>query len=606
MKANRKYRLIYRRSLYKMLGLSFALLLVALLAIASYYVFGILRQSRAAQQQNFLQFSTHAQEQLEISLSDSQQIAHNVAYSTPCQKYLLSSHPSTVIESMRDSLSVLSYTTLSGGKFKDVVILSNTGLYGRYLANTTAYTSMVRKTLGQYGLSENLQFTQPFYSDLISDANGEYLLYFFPVYGNIDGFRYRYNMIVGTIVYDMDNLLQQLNLTAYPHSISLILKEGAVLAGTKTLTEAEAASLSEISPGQSTCVIDGNTYLLRRSKLENSDLEVLFLLPNQGNYNLFTRENQPILIFAFLLLLIILLMNWIIRHVNKDIFHMTQSIQLAETTARTIPEPYFNELLPISQAMNQTFASLDEASQREQQLISDSYEALLAQSRAEQLAYRSQINPHFLFNTLESVRSLAHHHGVQPIEKLIGGMSQMFRYSLYAPMIVPLQTELEHLKSYLAVMNIRFPGRYDVRWDTSSETLTLPVQSMILQPLVENTTKHAFQGRLHGIVLVRSFLRQNHLVIQIVDNGIGMSEERQHELMERIRSGAEEHPTTASNALSSLIDRSSEDISIGLTNIYRRLRLSFGKEADLTVRSKEEYYTVVELTIPVPTTASDT
>jgi len=142
---------------------------------------------------------------------------------------------------------------------------------------------------------------------------------------------------------------------------------------------------------------------------------------------------------------------------------------------------------------------------------------------------------------------------------------------------------------------------------------------MSLQPLVENMIKHGFQGRMNGVILIQSFLEGNCVVVRVADNGVGIKEERLEEirrgLYERTKgearkpSGIREQlgedsaePISAGripSGLEGLVGKSSEDVNIGLANISRRLCLNFGEEARMEIRSKEDYYTVIELHIPV-------
>lgn len=306
---------------------------------------------------------------------------------------------------------------------------------------------------------------------------------------------------------------------------------------------------------------------------------------------------MPLLLIIFFLMLILILMVWILKGLHHDIYRLVSDIKRAENTEKRVHTPYIQELGPISEVLNKTFESLRAAHQREQSLMADKHEAVLAQTQAEMLAYRSQITPHFLFNTLESMRSLAHHYKAAPIEGLIGGMSQMFRYSLEAAQLVPLQAEIGHLDSYLSVMEVRFPGRYRIQKDLSKETLSAYLPSMSLQPLVENMIKHGFRGRVGGAILIQSFLEESGFVVRIADNGVGMSEKR----LAEVRQGLYERSESVGEipaGLKGLVGKRSEDVNIGLANISRRLRLNFGEEARLEIRSKEEYYTVVELHVP--------
>jgi two-component system sensor histidine kinase YesM len=303
------------------------------------------------------------------------------------------------------------------------------------------------------------------------------------------------------------------------------------------------------------------------------------------------------MIIMLFILLVAILMLGILIAIRKDITHLTEDIRnLSIDGAEGAVQPSrIAELQPVSTVINQTMEELRQSIRREQKLTADSYEARLAQTRSEMLAYRSQINPHFLFNTMESIRSMAHHYHAPLIEQVVGGMSQMFRYALYSPMIVPLEEELGHLGSYFSVMCARFPGRYRILEKIDPDTLSVPILSMILQPLAENALLHAFNGRKSGILLIQSFTRDGRLIVRIADNGIGIPEELLETIIDKMKTSTGE--TAHVNGHS---DHGKDyKSSIGLPNIYRRLKLTFGDQAEMLLRSKEYYYTVVELQIPI-------
>lgn len=143
-------------------------------------------------------------------------------------------------------------------------------------------------------------------------------------------------------------------------------------------------------------------------------------------------------------------------------------------------------------------------------------------------------------------------------------------------------------------MDARFPNRVRIMEDIDPETLSWPILSMVLQPLAENAIRHAFAGRRGGIILVQTFIHAKKLHVRIADNGVGIEQAALDSLLDKIHryNGEAEKDRDAD------FKSQKSKISIGLPNIYHRLRLTFGEQADLLLRSREGYYTVVELVIP--------
>ena len=585
------------QSIKKAFMLTTALFLCACSIFLIYYL-SLLRENSDAEMQNFQEVSALACEKLEKTITDSQTAAHSAAYSSECQKYLLSTVPEVIINANRSAYDLLQYIYLYRDNYRDIVLLGTDT--ERKLSFTDAYTDIVTQAMEQSGLTDDRHFTKAFYAAPVQADTGRYLVRLFPVYGNIDGFHLNQNVITGSIVYNIDDLLSLISINDDPGNISVILQQKTLLGSTQSLSAQMLETLRRTTAGQKFVNINGQRYLYQRTAVSAGDLEVVFLKPAIAP--LYSVNGLVFSMFIFLVLTLTLMLQ-IIRRLHSDMERMAAEVHNLETHGIPVNTPRLHELRPISNTLNKTVLSLRDAFQREQELITNNYEALLAQTKAELLAYRSQINPHFLFNTLESVRSLARHYHVKPVETLVSNLSQLFRYSLYTPMIVPLSTETANLDNYLAIMEIRFPNRYHFKRDYAPKTLSWPVLSMFLEPLAENILQHAFVGRTNGVILLRSFCRDGLLVIQVADNGIGMDKITLNWVTEQMRQAsavpAAQHTNgSVRSEKSGTTEPAITPYSIGLSNIYRRMKLAFGEQADILIRSKENHYTVIEVIVP--------
>jgi len=197
-------------------------------------------------------------------------------------------------------------------------------------------------------------------------------------------------------------------------------------------------------------------------------------------------------------------------------------------------------------------------------------EKLLLAAKIEALA--NQINPHFLFNTLTSISSLIR---TQPetarmlITKLSGLLRRLLRSTDH---FVTLREELESIDEYLDIEVVRFGPQLKVTKDISVDTLDVIVPSMILQPLVENSIKHGLARKVgEGRITIRSVLRNGHAIIEVDDDGLGMSEER----LEQALGGG-----------------------IGLSNVNERLRTIYGASYQLKLTSVPGRGTTARVEIP--------
>jgi two-component system LytT family sensor kinase len=197
-------------------------------------------------------------------------------------------------------------------------------------------------------------------------------------------------------------------------------------------------------------------------------------------------------------------------------------------------------------------------------------EKLLLAAKIEALA--SQINPHFLFNTLASISSLIR---TQPdtarmlISKLSGLLRRLMRSTDH---FVTLREELESIDEYLDIEVVRFGPQLRVDKDISADTLDVIVPSMILQPLVENSIKHGLARKVGGgRITIRTMLRGGHAIIEVRDDGLGMTEDR---LEGAMRGG------------------------IGLSNVNERLRTIYGASYQLKLTSEPGRGTCASVEIP--------
>lgn len=220
------------------------------------------------------------------------------------------------------------------------------------------------------------------------------------------------------------------------------------------------------------------------------------------------------------------------------------------------------------------------------------YSSNLLKSRAQIRALQSQINPHFLYNTLEMIRSQAIVRGVEEIADMTEILSHMFRYNVsYADKLATWEQEMENVRNYFQIQQYRFPGRFILQelYDKEDEDLMgCSVPRLSLQPLVENAIYHGLEPKVgKGTVQIRVFLTGQRMVIRISDDGVGMSVHRLEEIQRALRENIRENT-----------DGEPSGHGVALVNIHQRLKLYFGEEYGLSFSSVEGVGTIVEMTVP--------
>ncbi len=227
---------------------------------------------------------------------------------------------------------------------------------------------------------------------------------------------------------------------------------------------------------------------------------------------------------------------------------------------------------------------------RMRSLIDDVYKLEIRQKnleldrvRTELAMLQSQVNPHFLFNTLNAVMIVCAKNGYREVTEIVKNLSLLMRQLLSRPDdLVPLEEELKFTRMYLEIEKFRFGDRFDYAFEVEPATGKLRIPSMSIQPLVENACKHGLQARKdERQIRITVRMTGEGLDIAVRDNGIGMNEQRLREVETLM--DAERPPGQG---------------SVGLRNVHRRLELFYRKDVRLRLRSEEGRGTEAGFSIP--------
>ena len=292
-------------------------------------------------------------------------------------------------------------------------------------------------------------------------------------------------------------------------------------------------------------------YSLENPSIQNS-LKITCILSNQAIFNKMNRLLFTLLVSYFLILMFAFLLST--RLSSRLIRHLTglkQAMEHFDLEQKT--EVFRNPSNEIA-------------------ALEISFDKMADEIRTLQ----SQINPHFIYNALDSISWKAKENRQYEIDDMIVTLATFFRIGLHKGAdMIPVSQELEHVKSYLEIESIRFPELFQVTWEIDKNTYRCLTPKIILQPVVENSIKHGFR-EIHrgGKIRIRNYISENDIYFEIADNGKGM----------RLNGG-------------SLPSSSSKDGGYGLYNINERLTRYFGKEYRLQVISHPGGGTTVRIRI---------
>jgi two-component system, sensor histidine kinase YesM len=226
-------------------------------------------------------------------------------------------------------------------------------------------------------------------------------------------------------------------------------------------------------------------------------------------------------------------------------------------------------------------------------LIEDVYIAEIKQRQAKFISLQNQINPHMLYNTLESIRMKALVKDEDEIAEMIKILARMFRLSLGKEgQHHSIRNELEYTTNYLHLQNIRFNNMFKLNIQMPDEMFDCSVIPLVFQPIVENSINHGFEdySRSMNIDIIGVWTTDNEMLIRITDDGIGMSMFKQVELQVLLE-GAESNKYK-------LLSEDSADQGLGLRNIADRIKLKYGDQYYLKIVPTDKRGTMVEFLIP--------
>ncbi len=203
----------------------------------------------------------------------------------------------------------------------------------------------------------------------------------------------------------------------------------------------------------------------------------------------------------------------------------------------------------------------------------------------------TQINPHFLYNTLETIVWRAGEAGRTDISRLAASLGKLYRLSISGGTTVPLRQELSHLQAYLRIQNSRYKDRIEYRQQVPPEFMdTTSLLKLSLQPIAENSILHGMSEEKQTLILrVKAIKRGSDLIVWVTDTGIGMSREQLAQLRSKLANPEQPIPDAA-------VQRRST--GVGLWNIAERMKLYLGERASFMVYSKQGWGTSVKMVIP--------
>lgn len=501
------------------------------------------------------------------------------------QEILFSKDPLVYLSNISGCNQLLDYLKMASPMITEVIITSPyghtfySGTIGKY-----RYQQFAEKIIQD---NQNMTHNSFFLTIPPEDDSNQLpqLVYCFQVHNTLLPGYVSNEYAFGMALIDINILAGLSSSGNYEWEIKAILYCDDVVYTSREVSQAEMAALQEGIQGHFR--LGGVEFTCHTVMLENLDMSIVDLVPTADLLqNSVMARNIGTAVLLVTCACLIFSTWFILHHISVPVKQMVTDMRdIQKGVQKSLTLPKLSDLRYVAESVNRTLDVLETSNRRQQEMSHTLYQTTLAQKQAQLNAYKNQISPHFLFNTLESMRSMAHHYQVPILENMLTSLASLFRYSLRSNLVVSLREELNHVQYYFNVMDMRTPQRYELRVEVSSEALRHPLLSMVLQPLVENSITHGFRRkRKPCILLLQGQVNEENgmLCLTVVDNGTGIPMEKLQELEQRCFQEKE--------AL--------HNDHIGLENVLHRLRLFYGDDFRFSLRSKEGHYTAVTLYIP--------
>ena len=281
-----------------------------------------------------------------------------------------------------------------------------------------------------------------------------------------------------------------------------------------------------------------------------------------------------------------LLMTFLVAFCYVRLIHPIRKIDrfmrnLSENPEYRLKSKRKDEIGTVVRSMNQMLDQIDEANQKQHLSQKKIFEAELAKKQLQILAYRNQINPHFLYNTFECIRDMALYYEVEDIAEISMALSKVFRFACKAENIVTIRQEVEYIHEYGKIIGYRFMDKIEVEVEMEPGVEEKTVIKLLLQPLVENAVFHGLEQTIDGgeVHVHIGFCGDDYLEIRVEDNGCGIPQEQLQQIKATLNSNKKEK-------------------GIGIANIYQRLHLFYGENVIFDIQSREGEGTKVRIVIP--------
>lgn len=339
--------------------------------------------------------------------------------------------------------------------------------------------------------------------------------------------------------------------------------------------------------------VDGASYLLIAAPVERLQAHVLNVVSLEGALNNVSKAQWQIIAANVILIILLSVITYYLNSIIlKNLRRLTDTMKKVRKgeVSSGIDIRGGGEVGELAHHFNKLIRTINE-------LIAQGIRKQAVTKEAELRTLHSQIDSHFLYNTLENIKMLAEIEGQRTISDALTSLGGMMRYNFkWSGEYVKLRDEIRHIRNYIDVMNIRYDEPIEFELNIPSEFMELEVLKMSLQPIVENAVKHGWpdgSAEAKRIQIDVVAWEEDRITIYVKDNGVGIEAYRLGRLREILRTVHDEDLPSGDYGRGG-----HQAGGIGLRNVHQRIKLFYGNEYGLDVNSEAGGFTLVTMTFP--------
>jgi two-component system sensor histidine kinase YesM len=387
-------------------------------------------------------------------------------------------------------------------------------------------------------------------------------------------------LVMDIYIYPMLNYLD--NISVGQHGYCFIINEENEIVyhpqQELIYTGLKAENLNLISNMEMQTIREGNS-IYAKEHLNNGEWQIVGVSYTEELINEQTEEAIQLLLINILWCIFVSIIITFVfsRRISKPIQELSEAMRAFERHAdKYIPKDQSKigiyEISILSESFDHMVRKIQELMER----VKKEEKTL---RKAELRALQTQINPHFLYNTLDSIQWMCEQDKSKDAGEMVNALAKLFRISISkGNELILIANELEHVRNYMVIQSYRYQDRFTYRFEIFGEIENYMCNKIMLQPLIENALLHGIDVMEdEGEIIIRVREEENSIVLSVLDNGIGMTEEQSAKILK--------HDT-------------SDKFGIGIKNVNDRIKIYFGQEYGLTIESELDQGTAIHIRIP--------